>query len=122
LGLLFLIFLILKLTHVIDWSWWWVTSPLWLPVVLGLGGLLVLALLGITGYKVVTSMTRKRSGQAGGAQAEPVVEARGVEVTMQPTPGPPAALAAPAAPAVPAAAPDLSASDPRAPGPEAPSS
>jgi len=26
--LLFLTFLILKLTHVIDWSWWWVTAPL----------------------------------------------------------------------------------------------
>tara|TARA_R110000772_G_scaffold17946_3_gene49932 strand:+ start:101078 stop:101275 length:198 start_codon:yes stop_codon:yes gene_type:complete len=28
--LIFLIFLVLKLTHVIDWSWWWVTSPLWI--------------------------------------------------------------------------------------------
>ena len=25
----FLIFLILKLTKVIDWSWWWVTAPFW---------------------------------------------------------------------------------------------
>lgn len=25
----FIIFLILKLTNVIDWSWWWVTAPLW---------------------------------------------------------------------------------------------
>jgi len=31
---LFLIFLILKLTDTIDWSWWWVTSPLWVPVAL----------------------------------------------------------------------------------------
>ena len=31
---LFLIFLVLKLTDTIDWSWWWVTSPLWIPVVL----------------------------------------------------------------------------------------
>jgi hypothetical protein len=31
---LFLIFLILKLTNNIDWSWWWVTSPLWIPIVL----------------------------------------------------------------------------------------
>lgn len=29
--ILFLIFLVLKLTDTIDWSWWWVTSPLWLP-------------------------------------------------------------------------------------------
>lgn len=30
-GLLFLVFLVLKLTHVIDWSWWWITAPLWIP-------------------------------------------------------------------------------------------
>lgn len=28
--LLFLIFLVLKLCNVIDWSWWWVFSPLWI--------------------------------------------------------------------------------------------
>ena len=28
-GLLFITFLVLKLTDVIDWSWWWVTVPLW---------------------------------------------------------------------------------------------
>lgn len=27
--LLFLLFLALKLTEIIDWSWWWVTAPLW---------------------------------------------------------------------------------------------
>ena len=27
-GALFLIFLVLKLIGVIDWSWWWVFSPL----------------------------------------------------------------------------------------------
>jgi hypothetical protein len=31
-GLLFLVFLVLKLTDVIDWSWWWVTAPLWVPL------------------------------------------------------------------------------------------
>lgn len=30
----FLIFLVLKLVGVITWSWWWVTSPLWIPVAL----------------------------------------------------------------------------------------
>ena len=30
--ILFIVFLILKLTGDIDWSWWWVTSPLWIPV------------------------------------------------------------------------------------------
>ena len=32
--LLFVVFLVLKLTHVIDWSWWWVTAPLWIPLAL----------------------------------------------------------------------------------------
>jgi hypothetical protein len=32
---LFLVFLVLKLTGNIDWSWWWVTSPLWIPLTLG---------------------------------------------------------------------------------------
>ena len=31
-GLLFIVFLILKLTHTIDWSWLWIFSPLWIPV------------------------------------------------------------------------------------------
>lgn len=32
--ILFLIFLVLKLTNYIDWSWWWVTSPLWISAIL----------------------------------------------------------------------------------------
>ena len=37
---LFLIFLTLKLAEigqVATWSWWWVTSPLWIPLALVLG-------------------------------------------------------------------------------------
>lgn len=34
--LLFLIFLVLKLTGYIAWSWLWVTSPIWLPLAVGL--------------------------------------------------------------------------------------
>ena len=30
----FVTFLVLKLTNVIDWSWWWVTAPLWGPFAL----------------------------------------------------------------------------------------
>jgi hypothetical protein len=29
---LFLIFMTLKLTGHITWSWWWVTAPLWIPI------------------------------------------------------------------------------------------
>lgn len=34
--MLFVVFLVLKLTHYIDWSWWWVTSPLWIGFALWL--------------------------------------------------------------------------------------
>lgn len=32
--ILFIVFLILRLCKVIAWSWWWVTSPLWIGFVL----------------------------------------------------------------------------------------
>ena len=28
--ILFIVFLVLQLCEVISWSWWWVTSPLWI--------------------------------------------------------------------------------------------
>lgn len=31
LGILTTIFVVLKLTDNIDWSWWWVLAPLWAP-------------------------------------------------------------------------------------------
>ena len=37
---LFIVFLILKMTGNIDWSWWWVTSPIWIPI--GIGVLFIL--------------------------------------------------------------------------------
>lgn len=40
-GLLTVAFVVLKLTGYIDWSWWWVTSPMWISL------LLVLAILGV---------------------------------------------------------------------------
>lgn len=36
-GLLTILFIGLKLTGYISWSWWWVLSPLWLPIVIVLG-------------------------------------------------------------------------------------
>lgn len=32
--LLLIVFIVLKLCKVIDWSWWWVISPLWIPLAL----------------------------------------------------------------------------------------
>ena len=47
-GLLGVAFVVLKLTHVIDWSWWWVTAPFWggfaIFMVIVIGGVFVYAL------------------------------------------------------------------------------
>ena len=34
-GLLTIAFIVLKLTNVINWSWLWILSPLWISFVLG---------------------------------------------------------------------------------------
>jgi hypothetical protein len=47
--ILFLIFLVLKLTNFIDWSWWWVTAPLWIPIVI----------IGIIGIGAIWWLNRK---------------------------------------------------------------
>lgn len=57
---LFLIFLVLKLAEigqVKDWSWWWVTSPLWISALLVLG---ILVITGIFWLIVVLPDERKR--------------------------------------------------------------
>ena len=40
-GLLTVLFVGLKLTHVINWSWWWVFAPMWGPALVGVLILLV---------------------------------------------------------------------------------
>lgn len=46
---LLLTFIILKLVGVIDWSWWWVLSPIWIPVVL----LMAVSILLFVVYRIV---------------------------------------------------------------------
>ena len=49
-GILGIIFIVLKLTGYIAWSWLWVLSPFWIPVVLLFvlfGGAFVLGTLGV---------------------------------------------------------------------------
>jgi len=44
----FLIFLVLKLAEigpVAKWSWWWVTSPIWIPIVIVVGFAILIGLL-----------------------------------------------------------------------------
>ena len=40
-GALAIVFITLKLVGTINWSWWWVLSPLWLPLAI------VLAIMGM---------------------------------------------------------------------------
>lgn len=40
-GLLTIAFIVLKLCNVINWSWWWVLSPLWIGVALFVLGFVV---------------------------------------------------------------------------------
>jgi len=43
-GVLFVVFLVLKLIGVITWSWWWVTAPLWIPFVIIIAVVIVVAI------------------------------------------------------------------------------
>ena len=44
--LLTIVFITLKLIGKIDWSWWWVLSPLWISAIIAF--LLLIAVIGIT--------------------------------------------------------------------------
>lgn len=53
LGALTLIFIVLKLTHFIDWSWWWILSPLWLPMSIVIGIFVIgIFVIGMAGWIV----------------------------------------------------------------------
>lgn len=45
LGLLTIVFIVLKLTKVISWSWLWVLSPIWIPLALVIILILIMAIL-----------------------------------------------------------------------------
>jgi len=51
-GALTILFIGLKLGGVIDWSWWWVLSPMWISICIYL---IVLAIVGII-YLVMTKI------------------------------------------------------------------
>lgn len=52
-GLLGLIFITLKLTHYIDWSWWWVLAPFWIPFAI----VIVILLICVLGIAAIISRT-----------------------------------------------------------------
>lgn len=50
-GLLAIAFIVLKLTGVIAWSWWWVLAPIWIPL-----ALLIIILIITVIVSVITSL------------------------------------------------------------------
>lgn len=58
---LFLVFLVLKLTKVIDWSWWWVTAPLWGQVALSVI-IFVVTIIVLIVFKIIDRISDKRIG------------------------------------------------------------
>ena len=52
--IVFLAFFLAKIFDKIDWSWWWVFSPLWIPMVILLGILAVIAI----GYLLILGIDR----------------------------------------------------------------
>jgi hypothetical protein len=44
---LFVVFLVLKLVGVITWSWWLVTMPIWLPLLIALTILAIVFIFGL---------------------------------------------------------------------------
>ena len=52
--ILFVVFLVLKLTGVVEWAWVWVFAPLWIP----LGLAVTIATILFLGF-VVNELTRK---------------------------------------------------------------
>lgn len=59
-GAMFIVFLVLKLTGFIDWSWWWVTAPLWGSFLMGLA---FFATIGII-YLVLKALNKRATRRA----------------------------------------------------------
>lgn len=58
-----LLFIGLKLTGHVAWSWWWVLSPMWLPITVIVGGLLILAVFSKTFRKGFAKSFRDHQAQ-----------------------------------------------------------
>lgn len=60
--LLTLVFIVLKLCNVINWSWWWVLSPLWISFSLFIIYVLVVVI-AIFAPTIADSISRKVRGR-----------------------------------------------------------
>lgn len=63
-GLLTIVFIVLKLTNVINWSWLWVLSPLWVSLVLILLVIVIVLIVCLHGRHERTNIKKnKRIGE-----------------------------------------------------------
>ena len=62
-GSVFLIFLTLKLTGHIAWSWWLVTAPLWIPIALVVAVVIVAVPIIIVAEKIAVRRSRRRNAE-----------------------------------------------------------
>lgn len=49
-GLLTIVFITLKLMNKIDWSWWWVLSPMWISA--------LIAISAVVGYVIARALVK----------------------------------------------------------------
>jgi hypothetical protein len=54
LGLLTILFVTLKVTKIISWSWWWIFSPLWTPIALIIIAAIVILIIFKVTHKNIT--------------------------------------------------------------------
>lgn len=52
------VFIILKLLKLINWSWWWVLSPLWISV-----GLWLVVALVVYGTIIISRLSERKRGK-----------------------------------------------------------
>jgi len=59
LTVLFLIFLTLKISKIITWSWWWIFSPLWIPIAISVIVILIILLIYAATHKNIKTYENK---------------------------------------------------------------
>ena len=62
-GLLTIVFIVLKLTNYITWSWWWVLSPIWITILFWLSLFLIVLLATGSVAGAATLIAKQRKGK-----------------------------------------------------------
>lgn len=64
-GIVFAVFLILKLTGVLHWSWWWITAPLWVGFIIE-GAMMAYGSATLGSFLVFSKIRRASKRKVGG--------------------------------------------------------